>query len=56
MNALRDILAVIGELFAFLWTRKRWWLMPLIVVLLLAGILIVLGSTAGIGPLIYTLF
>ena len=56
MNALRDVWAVVAQLFAFLWNRKRWWLMPLIALLLLASLLIVLGSAAGAGPLIYTLF
>ena len=56
MKALVDVGSVVGQLFAFLWSRKRWWLMPLIVLLLLAAILIVLGSAAGAGPLIYTLF
>ena len=56
MVALRGILGTLGELFHFLWQRKLWWLVPMIVVLLLFVILIVLGSTAGIGPFIYTLF
>ena len=56
MKTLGDVGAVVGQLFAFLWSRKRWWLMPLIVLLLLTACLIVLGSAAGAGPFIYTLF
>ncbi len=56
MKALADVWAVVGQLFAFLWGRKRWWLMPLIVLLLLTAVLIILGSAAGAGPFIYTLF
>ncbi len=56
MVVLRGIFITIRELFAFLWRGKRWWLIPLIVLLLLAAIFIILGSAAGIGPFIYTLF
>ena len=56
MIALRGIAGTLRELFQYLWKRKLWWLMPMIVVLLLFVVLIVLGSTAGVGPFIYTLF
>jgi hypothetical protein len=39
-----------------LWRNKRWWLMPVVVLLLLVSCLILLGSASGIGPFIYTLF
>lgn len=45
---------VIGEFLYFLVHNKKWWLTPIILVLLLVGILVVLGGTAG--PFIYTLF
>ncbi|MEM7532153.1 MAG: DUF5989 family protein [Chloroflexota bacterium] len=48
--------AVSGELLAFLWERKLWWLMPMVVVLLLLGLLIIFASVSGIGPFVYTLF
>ncbi len=56
MEALRGILATLGELFLFLWTRRLWWLVPMVVVLLVFAGLIILGSVAGVGPFIYTLF
>lgn len=56
MAAFRGVLGTLGELFWFFWERKLWWLMPMIIVLLLFVGLIVLGSTAGVGPFIYTLF
>ena len=46
---------VIGELFAFLSENKKWWLLPILIVLLLVGVLAVLGGT-GLAPFIYTLF
>jgi len=44
------------DLWGFLSERKKFWLLPVIVVLLLFGILIVLTSGSAIAPFIYTLF
>ena len=43
------------ELWDFLRTNKRWWLTPIVVILLVVGVLSVLSATA-LAPLIYTLF
>jgi hypothetical protein len=43
------------ELWSFLGSNKRWWMAPIIVVLLMFGILIFLSGTA-VAPFIYTLF
>jgi hypothetical protein len=45
----------IRDLAAFMKQNKKWWLIPVVIVTLLMGILIVLGSTA-IAPFIYTVF
>jgi hypothetical protein len=44
------------DLWGFLKERKKFWLIPLIVILLFMGILIVLSSGSAIAPFIYTLF
>jgi hypothetical protein len=44
------------DLWGFLRTRKKYWLLPIIIILLLLGILIVLTSGSAIAPFIYTLF
>jgi hypothetical protein len=44
------------DLWGFLRQRKKFWLLPLIVVLLTFGVLIVLASGSAIAPFIYTLF
>jgi Family of unknown function (DUF5989) len=46
---------LLRELLDFLVYNKAWWLTPIVIVLLLVGLLIVLGST-GIAPFIYPLF
>jgi len=44
------------DLWKFLKARKKFWLAPLIIVLLLLGILIVIGGGSALAPFIYTLF
>ncbi|MCG8321323.1 MAG: DUF5989 family protein [Cytophagales bacterium] len=44
------------DLWGFLKERKKFWLLPLIVILLLFGVLIVFTSGSAIAPFIYTLF
>ncbi len=47
---------LIRELWAFMRVRKKWWLAPLIVVLLLVGTLLVFAQGSALAPFIYTLF
>lgn len=47
---------MVGYFFVFLWKRKRWWLIPLAVLLILFGLFLVFASVSGIAPFIYTLF
>jgi hypothetical protein len=49
-------LGIIGELLRFLWQRKLWWIIPMIVVLVLFTVLLVFAEVSGVGPFIYTLF
>jgi hypothetical protein len=44
------------ELWAFMKERKKFWLLPLIVVLVFFGLLIVLTQGSAVAPFIYTLF
>ena len=46
----------ITDLWGFLTHRKKYWLLPVIAVLLLFGALVVLTSGSAIAPFIYTLF
>ena len=49
-------LAIFKELWGFLKTRKKWWLLPIIIVLFLLGILIMFTESSAVAPFIYTLF
>ena len=44
------------DMFGFFMQRKKYWLLPIVLVLLLFGALIVLTSGSAIAPFIYTLF
>jgi len=44
------------ELWAFMKERKKFWLLPIVVVLLLFGSLVVLTQGSVVAPFIYTLF
>ncbi|MES9994773.1 DUF5989 family protein [Desulfovibrio aminophilus] len=44
------------DLWGFLRVRKKFWLLPIILTLLLFGALVVLSSGSAIAPFIYTLF
>ena len=46
----------IRDLWDFLKVRKKFWLLPLIIILLIFGVLIVMTSGSAIAPFIYTLF
>jgi hypothetical protein len=47
---------LILEMWAFLKERKKFWLLPIIVVLGLFGVLIVFAQGSALAPFIYTLF
>jgi len=44
------------DIFGFILERKKFWLTPLILILLLLGVLIVFGGSSALAPFIYTLF
>ncbi len=47
---------IVAEYFSYLKENKKWWLTPIVVVLVLLGLLIVLGQGSALAPFIYTLF
>ena len=49
-------LGILKEFWDFLRVRKKWWLTPIVVVLLLLGSLIVFTQGSALSPFIYTLF
>jgi hypothetical protein len=49
-------LSIIREFWQFLKVRKKWWLIPIVVSLLLLGALLLFAESSAVAPFIYTLF
>jgi hypothetical protein len=49
-------MSIVTELWAFLRERKKFWLVPLVFVMVAFGLLLVLAQSSAIAPFIYTLF
>ena len=49
-------ITLIAEFWDFLKTRKKWWLGPIVFIMLLMSLLIVLPEGSAVAPFIYTLF
>lgn len=54
-NELQKNQSFVGDIVSFLGENKKWWLVPVVVVIALVGVLIALGGTAA-APFIYSLF
>ena len=49
-------MSLLKELWAFMKVRKKWWLLPIILVLLGVGSLLVFAQGSALAPFIYTIF
>ncbi len=56
LHDLRDRVSILADLWAFMRQRKKWWLGPIMIFLLVLGILIVFTEGSALAPFIYALF
>ena len=49
-------MSLVHELWLFMKERKKWWLLPIIVVMVLVGALLVFAQGSALAPFIYTIF
>lgn len=49
-------IAFAREIWEFLRVRKKWWLLPVVVFLVMLGALIILAESSAVAPFLYTLF
>jgi len=49
-------MAILAEFWAFMRVRKKWWLGPILIIMLMLSLLIVLTQGSALAPFIYTLF
>ena len=47
---------LIREIWAFMKVRKKWWLLPIILVMVMVGSLLVFAQGSALAPFIYTIF
>lgn len=47
---------IVSDLWSFMRVRKKWWLLPIFLMLVLVGALIVFGHASPLSPFIYILF
>jgi hypothetical protein len=48
--------SLVSEFWQFLKVRKKWWLLPIVVVMVLVGALLVFAQGSALAPFIYTIF
>ena len=44
------------EMWAYMQTRKKWWLLPVIVIMMAVSVLLIFAQTSVLAPFIYTVF
>jgi len=49
-------MSFLKELWAYMRSRKKYWLVPILLVMVVLGVLIVLAQGSAVAPFIYTLF
>lgn len=49
-------MSLLKELWAFMRARKKYWLVPILVMMVIVGALIVMAQGSAVAPFIYTLF
>ena len=49
-------MSLVSEIWAYMRERKKWWLLPIIVVMMLVGSLLVFAQGSALAPFIYTVF
>ena len=49
-------MSLLGELWAFMGARKKWWLLPVVLVMLIVGSLLIFAQGSALAPFIYTIF
>ncbi len=53
---MRNKLSIVGDLWSFMKVRKKWWLAPIVFMLLMLSLLLVFTQGSALAPFIYTLF
>lgn len=49
-------MSFIKEFLSFLYSRKKYWLLPILLMMMLLGVLFIMAQGSAVAPFIYTLF
>jgi hypothetical protein len=49
-------LSTMGEFWQFMKKRKKWWIAPILIILIVLGLIMVLSEGSAVAPFIYALF
>ena len=49
-------MSLLADFWQFLRVRKKWWLAPIVITLVLVGVLLVVTESSALAPFIYALF
>ncbi len=49
-------MSIVAELWMFMRTRKKFWLLPIVIMMLVFGTLLILAQSTAVAPFIYTIF
>lgn len=49
-------LSIFNELWQFMRVRKKWWLMPMLLLITMLGLILVFAQGSALAPFIYTIF
>lgn len=55
-NQFKSRITIMNELVTFLWVRRLWWMIPMVLVLLGFGLLIIFTQSSALAPFLYPLF
>ncbi len=55
-NRFMSKLSIFTELWHFMRIRKKWWLLPIIMIIVLLGLILIFAQTSPLAPFIYTVF
>jgi len=56
LDQLKNRFSIMSELITFLWVRRLWWMIPMVIVLLGFGLLIIFTQSSALAPFLYPLF
>ena len=56
LKRFKSVVSLLKEFWSFMRMQKKWWLAPLILILVLMGMLIILTEGSALAPFIYALF